>query len=161
MKGPMEIQDIIATLPSLSAEELAEISIHIKALTSVDHKADEDDWFLSGVLYLLEERGLGETIPNRFRISNKRQFRGYLPKSRKLRKTLEDNIRLTKVDRIGMGRILARCLADYIEDFMEVSLSSLLYHADLALPALEKAFPGYLAAGMLRVVLTQKISHET
>lgn len=155
MSAPVDV--ILASLPKLTPAELAEVRLHISALAVLDGVPQIDDWLLQGIMVILDDLGLGDTVPHRFKITNRRQFYGYLDKAEKVRSVCETSVpNMTKLDRMGLGRLLARCLASYIEKFRAVSLNALLQHVDLALPALEECFPGYRQSGHLRVVLRRE-----
>jgi hypothetical protein len=149
----MILEEILASLPKLTPAEIAEVRQRVSALSAVDSIPVEDDWLLNGIVQVLKDRGLGETIPSRFQITNRRQFHGYLNKAEKVRNTILDNFAdAGKLDKIALGRILAQCLATRIEEFRTVSLNAMLQHVDLTLPALEDCFPGYLKAGFIRIL---------
>lgn len=150
----MLLDQILSSLPKLTPEELSEVRQRVMALAAVDGVAATDDWLLKGIVHVLADRGLEDTIPVRFKITNRRQFHGYLDKAEKVRNTLLRAIPdARKLDQLALGRLLARCLATRIEEFRSVSLNAMLQHVDQALPALDQCFPGYLQAGLLKVLV--------
>jgi hypothetical protein len=150
----MNLDQILSSIPKLSPEELEEVRQRVMALSAVNGVMVQDDWLLSGILHLLDDRGLGDTIPTHFKIINRRQFHGYLGKSEKVRNTIIKAIpNLKKLEKLSLGRILAKCLAGKIEEFRPVTLNAMLQHVDLTLSALDQNFPGYLQAGMLWILL--------
>lgn len=153
----MPFEHILSSLPQLSPEELAIVRERVMALSSLDGVRVEDDWLLQGIIAVLGDLGLDDTVPLNFRITNRRQFHGYLPKSEKVRAVAERGIsNATKLDRLALGRLLAKCLAAKIQDFRVVSLNAMLQHVELALSALDECFPGYLQSGLLRILIRKE-----
>ena len=150
----MKFNEILTSLPRLSPEELSEVRQRVTALSSLDGIVVTDDWLLQGIVQVITDRGLGDTVPARFRITNRRQFHGYLDKAEKVRNTvLQAFPEARKIDKISLGRLLAQSLATRIEEFRSLSLNAMLQHVDLALPALDQSFPGYLQAGFLKILV--------
>lgn len=147
------LQTVLAALPKLTPEEIEQVRQRIQMLSAISAEPDVDDWLLKGIITVLEERGLGESVPFRFRVTNRRQHHGYMSKSEKVRRLFESRLKLTQLDKVALGQILARSLASYVEEFRTVTLTALLQHVDLVIPALDAAFPGYLQAGMIMVLV--------
>ncbi len=143
-------------LENLSKDELEQIrkkcmvlgSIGPKQRTSISEM--HQDWLLSGVLYELEKRGLGNTIPSNFSIRSKQSFSSYQERAERVRNLFEEKAGIKgSVDKLAFGRVLARLLAKKIDQFAPVSLDTLLRNVGLMPEAFEDAFPGYITAGML------------
>lgn len=152
----MSLDHVLSMLPDLTPDELEEVRRRVVALSSIGEtdKDVDEDWLLFGIKEVLEARGLGQTVPPHFTVRNRRQFHGYMNKSEKVRQVLTKALPdMTKIERLKLARIMAECLADYLSNYRNVTLNTMLGNTDLMIQALDAAFPGYLSAGMVRVVL--------
>jgi hypothetical protein len=152
----MILDQVLELLPQLDPDELVMVRQRASALAALDgvQEEAEEDWLLNGIIAQLQDMGLGDLVPPGFKILNRRQFHGYLPKSEKLRKTIEKTLPgTTRLNRLALGKLLAKCLAAKVASFRPVTFHALLQHAELSLAALDAAFPGYLSAGLLPVIL--------
>ena len=147
----VSLSQVLELLPQLDAEQLEEVRNHLNALESLTAApSTENDWLLQGVVAELRDRGLGETVPERLRLTNRRQYHGYIDKSARVRKFLEENLPgLTRMERSQLGRLAASCLAEFIAKFRTVSLAGMLQSIDLVPAAVEEAFPDYVRTGSL------------
>lgn len=153
------LAQVLDLLPVLTSTGLFRVRKNITALLALQgyreaESGEESDWLLEGIIHELKNRGLGETIPRRFRIDKPQAYHGYLAKAERVRVTLEKAIGdLNRIEKLALGRLAARVLAGYIYSFREVTLPNLLGFVHLTIDAMEDAFPGYLSAGALRFVL--------
>lgn len=153
--SPISLEKIIEALPSLDPDEVETLSKHLAALRSLDGvKTTSDDWLLRGIMAELADQGLSSTVPHNFRISNRRQFHGYLGKAEKVRSFFEEAMgSMTRVEKTVVAVVGARCLAVHIGSFRNITFNSMLQHVDMIPTAVEEAFPGYIRAGLLRAAL--------
>lgn len=147
---------ILLLLPKLDQAELENLRLRCAALGSIGPKQRtsisemHQDWLLSGILFELEKRGLASTIPGDFYIRNKQSFGSYSQNADRVRRLFEENSGTrSSVDKLALGRLLARTLARRVEQFASVSLDTLLRNVGLIPEAFDAAFPDYINAGVL------------
>jgi hypothetical protein len=148
------LQEVLTRLPKLSRAELREVEKHCRALASLSGHSDEpaDDWLITGIKTELQRRGLirarfpwKELAPPKFAAlcaaTSEALLGAFTPP-------------LTSPERFALGRLAGRALADYLERHDgrgHVSAKAMLANIDKVPTALEASFPGYLAAGLLRL----------
>lgn len=152
------VESILLTIPKLSPRDLKKIKDRVDVALSIEKKSsDEDvikeDYLLAGILTVLASKGLGKTLPFGVRL------RSALPKdfvdnSRTIQLFLESHIkRMGKAEKILLGRLCAQALAHSISSYKPVMFKTMVQSV-LEIPeALEKAYPGYIEAGMLDKLL--------
>ena len=108
---------------------------------------EDEDWLLAGLLTELRRRGL----------DNRDQFRpnaSFTTQSARVREMLDQLAPgLTLVERRYLGEVAARALADYINRFRDLNIGTLTQMVSSVPTALDRSFPGYIAAGMLPVLV--------
>lgn len=148
--------DILATVPKLSSTELRNIIKFCNAALSFrgaerHTDAGEDDWLLRGVLAELDSRGL--YAPSGFKIRSGTAYKGYTAKAAVVRDTIERAAPDMDITQLRlMGEVAAHELARMIT-WKTLSLEVLLDNINLVPEALERSFPGYIAAGLLHLVI--------
>lgn len=152
------LDEILKLLPELSKVELSTVRNHCSGLISIGKEKPSiseirQDWLLEGILQELRSRGLGETIPSEFFIRNKSSFGNYAERSEKIRKLVGNAIGNSSVDLLALGRVLGRLLAQRVNSFAPISLETLLRNVGMIPEAIDAAYPGYLAAGMLPMLV--------
>lgn len=150
MAGPT----LLAQLRALPPDEWATVQAKVTAfhklgggpLPAVD-TPPSDDYLLMGIEYELRRRGL---------LGSREKLWGVSPKfhrvSASVRATLEERAgKIAPPQRIALGRLCARALADYLDNGpAPISGKLLLDNAHKTMTAVENSFPGYLATGLLR-----------
>jgi hypothetical protein len=126
-----------------------------------DQKADgddHDDWLLKGIFKVLNDRGLGHTIPSNFRIKSSKSFGGFATQSERVRTFLDKAIpNMNVMEQTILGNLCAITLANLIESWdREVSLETMLFHIGRIPEALERSFPGYIQSRMLRLLVRRR-----
>ena len=163
---PSNFQQVIGLLSSLSRSELDEV--RKRAAFFLQHKAvqravvEQEDWLLEGVLTELERRG---RYSNRgqFKLKNTGTFAGVSTKLAEVRRLLEKAApNISPSQKKYLGEVVAEELANYLSTpylvdgkivVRELSINSMLSNIHLAPEAIDRAFPGYMAAGMLGLVV--------
>lgn len=154
-----DFQKLVAQLPELTRDQITDL--RRRAAFFLAHKEEggvqNQDWILAGVIQVLNDRGLESTIPANFRIKNKRSFSAYSTQADRIMQMLSLAIpNMTTTDRLSLGVLAARALADYIQSWIKptpVTLDSMLHNVSRIPEALDIAFPGYIAAGLLSFLL--------
>lgn len=156
----MALQETLSSLLGLTQDELLEVQRHITLLLPQAEPKQDDDWLLAGVIAVLKEKGLGDTIPTYFKIKNQKSYKGYARKSEKLRETLLRNCgALRRAEHYALGHLAASLLFDYLsEESRALGLWTMLERVDLLPQAIDDAFPGYLESGLLRMILRPTVS---
>lgn len=156
----MSLQDLTTVLgfiPKLEPEELQQVKNRITGFTSLGGGVLPPqtsnnylgDYLFDGCLFELRRRGLmrRDGIIARNRIPS-----NYYEDAAEVRKLLAGHVgnKLKPVELASLGRLLARCLADYLERGMVPILPKTLLQNISKVPvALDAAYPGYLEAGLL------------
>lgn len=157
----VDYESIIGSLPSLSKTQLAEVKKRATALASLSRSleveqspVEDEDWLLHGVLSELRRRGLDHRP---FNIRNPASFAGFSTQSASVRETLvlaaPD---LTAVQRRVLGEIAAYELARYLQSWKkapEINRETMLRYISRVPEAVETAYPGYLEAGLLSLIV--------
>jgi hypothetical protein len=157
------LDSVLDLLKDLTSPELEIVRKHAIAYAGIGPKRRipinevREDWILDGILYELQRRGLGDTIPGEFFIRNKQSFAGYAERSERVRKMF-DGYFSTTYDRLAFGRMLAHSLAKKVDEFAPISLDTLLRNVGLIPEAFDSAYPGYISNNMLPMLI--KALHE-
>jgi hypothetical protein len=151
-----DFRRVVEFLPKMSKSQLTELRRRILPLIGAKEEGGvaNRDWLLDGILEVVKERGLGHMIPPNFRVRKTSSFSGYETQADRVRLMLTTAIPdMTVTDERAIGVIVVRALADYISSWSEVSFDSLLRNVSKIPDAIDAAFPGYLASGMLPFLL--------
>jgi hypothetical protein len=145
------LKEVLKLLPKLNASELEIVRVRVAFLAGTASTPNkENDWLLEGVTEELRRRGLWM---RRYAVPAKLLPSGYQEKSRVVREHLLKGLgsrKLRPVDGLLLGRTAASVLADYlIHAKVPISPKTVLNNLDKIPVALEAAFPGYWASGML------------
>lgn len=149
----VSFQDVLDSLGHFNKKQLEEIrtksAFFIQRRPNVNVSMEEEDWLLLGIQKELVRRGL-ELPDVQFR--RNASYRNFLTISPKIRELLELAAPgLSLIERRWLGEIAAKCLADYLR--VEINLRNMVEHATLIPLAINKAFPDYMEAGMLGLVV--------
>lgn len=153
--GGEAVTRVLRALSALSLDQQLAVQAKLQALIALQGgKAAapvEGDYLLAGIEGELRRRGL---LAPEERIRSQKISPDYRRKSVAIRALLESRIELTRGDaRAALGALTARALADYMEVMHQpVTERQLLLHIHLAADALDRSYPGYLAAGLLPLV---------
>jgi hypothetical protein len=112
---------------------------------------ESNDWLLSGILSELKTRGM--TYTSRA-IRTWEQSLTYAEESAAVRKELLRVLKLSipqpkYQELLSLGRVVARALIRTLGSKTYISLKVLLNNVGKALEAIDNAFPGYMASGLL------------
>lgn len=151
----MSLQETLSGLLGLTQDELLEVQKHITLLLPQAEHRQDDDWLLAGVIAVLKEKGLGDTIPTYFKIKNQKSYHGYARKSERLRGMLLSKCgALRRTEHYALGHMAASLLFDYLaEESRALGLWGMLGSIDVLPQAIDDAFPGYLESGLLGMLL--------
>jgi predicted secreted protein len=151
--------EVVAALPHLSRVELDQLALRLQALRGgsklakiVNKNQSPDDWLLHGVE--LELRRMG--ISNKYLVRGWKTFAAsYGERAEAIREKLEQHMGegMTQAEKIALGRMAARALADYLRPIATISPKLMLSNIDKVLVALDQSYPDYLRTGMLRFLL--------
>lgn len=148
-------ESILLAIPQLSGKQLEEIRKRCNAtlaLRAPGKTAVSDDWLLRGFQRELVNRGLDEPREVRVKVSNT----AFITQSERVRAILEKGAPgLDRNELLALGELVAECLADYIQswDKSGLSLGTMMRNVSRVPEAVDRAFPGYLQAGFLGMVI--------
>lgn len=163
----VEFKDIMGSLRSLSRTQLE--AVRKQAAYHLQHQSsrgsapvEEEDWLLLGLLTELRRRGLDGRD---FKIKSSSSFAGFQTQSVGVRELLLTAVPgLSAVQRRLLGEIAGYELARYLESWSppkEISRANLLMYVSRVPEAIDRAFPGYMAAGMLGLVVSGRKAWQT
>jgi hypothetical protein len=148
----VNLKDILAALPSLKPEELAQVQARLALLAA--KPKDGEDWLLQGISIELKRRGLWSgpsTLPRRMLPT------GYAEKAEVTRAFLLKGLGKKAprgVELIALGALAGAAIVELLtRRGIPVSPTSVLNALNRVGPALEEAFPGYWASAALGVCL--------
>ena len=154
MKSRDALAQVLELLPQLTDHGLQTVKQHIGALSQFVPKATHDDWLLDGIMHETANRGLSETIPRYFKIKNDSSYAGYAQKAERIRATFETVLPgMSELELQALGRLAARVLAKHVSAYRGLSFGTLLASVHHIPEAIDAAFPGYLANGMMKFVI--------
>lgn len=153
----MDHREIVASLRSLSRSQLEDV--RRRAALYLQHSkpstVEDEDWLLIGIRTELSRRGLESR--DTFRLKKPSSFASYQTQSETVRSLLLSAAPdLTAVQRRALGEIAAKALADFLTSWQKpptISREALLRRVSRVPEALDWAYPGYMAAGLLGVVV--------
>jgi hypothetical protein len=153
-----DLSSVLHALPQLSPTDLQKVIGKAKLALALDGKgvvveeppeeAPTEDFILEGIHRELRRRGL---LGRAGRIHKRKIPQSYVQTSYQVRRYLGESLpNLRAIERVALGQLAARCLADWLEvRGKQVTVSSLLYRVSDIPSALDYCFPGYLQAGLL------------
>ncbi len=149
---------MLASLTSLNRSQLEEI--RRRAAFLLQHKSgpasvEDEDWLLTGILTELRHRGQDD---RNLRLKKASSYASFQSQSERVRAVLEDLAPdLSVVELKALGEVAANALAVRLERWTEVSRENMLRYVSQVPEAIEGCYPGYMASGMLCVVVTHKV----
>jgi hypothetical protein len=150
------VNEVLLSLGGLTRAQLEEV--RKRAAFLLQHKVgpapvEDEDWLLAGILAELRRRGLESR--DTFRLKKPASYAGFQTQSENVRESiLAATPGLSAVRRRALGEVAARSLADFLASWpVEVNRDNLLRHVGRVTEALDWAFPGYLTAGVLGLVV--------
>lgn len=137
---------VIKALPQLKPDELKQVRNYLDACETLSPNNSEDTWLLDGLVYELARRGLFCSD-----VQQQNLFKGYKRQITVLSKMLLAAVRfpVSSTQKAGLGKLVARAFADYFADRSDLSLPVLLQNLHALPVALDRSYPGYVAAGRL------------
>lgn len=154
------LQTVLRILPTLSVTELEEVKSKAQAALVLSTPPGvpapaarpDEDWLLEGITYVLRSRGLvrGElfAIDGKVKVALAEVQAALLEAVGRPLKTVE---------KVALGRVTAEAMADMISTYATLGPRIMLQHIPKALQALENSFPGYLASGMVGLLIVQRV----
>lgn len=150
---------LLSKLPQLSPKQAAVVSDHIAALFG-ESTSSTSHWLLDGAFVELRRRGLMSKIAPPLNIMKSwsknldNQLRGI---EVFLLKAAGRNSALNPAEKAALAQICFAALCDWlIERRLPLSLRIVIMNVGNIPSALECAFPGYVAAGVLGMLLKRK-----
>jgi hypothetical protein len=158
-----ELADILAAVQKLTPAEARHLLNAIKSRGIADDIAvatrQSEDWLLPGLEYELRRRGL-LALPHITLAWITNLAPNYAADSELVCKTLKAGLKKTptQAELLNLGRVVAKALADYVLNERLVpgrtlGPRALLQHVRDIPTALNRAFPEYLACGMLSAIV--------
>jgi len=151
-----ELQPVLRRLPKLSDEELEQVRVRVQGLLSIRTgrttvKPNEVGWLLTGVATELKRRGL---FTSRLTTFNK-IVSGCAAAAAEVEAHLLTAVghELKLPEKMALGRVAVRALADYLEGHVTIGPKVLLQNLSKIPEAVDCAYPDYQAAGMLGWVI--------
>lgn len=168
--------DVIAALPSLTADQRRNVIKAAKASGGIASDAPKDDqkkwqkkeltkeqcatldedWLFEGIYQCLYKRGMLTRSGGRYTLINSGGYKKYLEQREAVAEYLADVERQlpTKTrHRPVLARVFAEAMASYLESLRVFGITQMLSQIDKLPAAVEKAFPGYIASGLLSAIL--------
>jgi hypothetical protein len=160
----MSLDAILRELPQLRHDELDQVAQKARALASLSVQrrppptmVGTDDWLLEGIYHELGRRGL---LRRGWRMAQAKlgdQAPDYATDAAETRAHLLLKLggKTRSSERLALGILAARCLADYLAHVAPLCLRVMLRNVGKTVEALDASFPGYLESGMLTYLLRE------
>jgi hypothetical protein len=167
-----EYQQILRLLPAVTPEERKKLKVLVGAFKggkSVQNSSQErypngnvnanGDWLFEGIIAELGRRGLNYRAPQ---VTQSRS-ENYEQDSVFVRTRLEQNLKVLvpqpkRAHFLALGSRSAHSLAEYISRWdTPLGLKFMLNNVSRTFEALDRSFPGYLASGMVGVLVQRDI----
>ena len=154
-------QQLVSSLPTMSKSQLTKLRQHVAFLlqhSPIDpvQPVEDEDWLLRGILTELDRRGLN--VGKDFKIRRDSSYASFRAQSESVRAHLLRMVpNLTAVQRRALGEVCGRELALYLASWQsapEINRHTMLTYVSRVPEALERSFPGYMAAGLLKMVIS-------
>lgn len=156
------VESILQLLPQLKDAELKQIADRI-AITlgkniirlSDDARYVQNDPFVSALLEQLRARFGNDATLNSFAVTKTKAWERYL---KTIRTGVEswgarNTVGFSKLEQTAFWKICARAQLDYVGTFTETNIRTALWYAGDIAEAFDRAFPGYLEAGLVRLLV--------
>ena len=115
---------------------------------------DAKDWLLEGLYSELKTNGFDGMLPPYNKVPTITGYDDYVVFSAGLRAEFEKRVpNMTRLQKLQLGRVLARAYARELSQFPGVSLRAMLQQIDRLPDAVERSFPGYLRSGVLALLI--------
>ena len=171
-----ELKQIIGKLPKLTKVERQNLRQALdffdggktKAATSAAPQVNVQDWLTPGIIAELRRRGLEYSGLSEKRINGmapdylaeSTAVMVYLRRKMLKSKAQASTARLDHAELLGLGRVIAQVLADYLQNVRSINLKYMLTNISKVPDAIEASFPGYLGAGMLYMLVRSNVSKK-
>jgi hypothetical protein len=164
----VSVKSIIAELPKLSPAELEIVATWVAANKNLPGKSratkartvGDDDWLLAGIASELSDRGLLPKEGGYGKLLRLPSYPVYKNTSPQVLDQLEPFLRLREKPwprprLFALGKLFAYLLARYIS-YYPVEPDRMLKNIGRLIVALEASFPGYLASGLIPILLERE-----
>lgn len=156
-KQSSSLDTVLKLLPQLKSDEQLEVKKRVDYLLEQIPYATTrpaDDWLTEGVVSELVRRGQLHKGMDWHKVMPK----GYKKTVEATREFLLKAVRrpLNTAQKYALGRLVARALADYLENTPGVGLRKMLQCINNVPQALDASYPGYAASGMLGLLIKVK-----
>lgn len=154
--------EIIRLITQLRPEDVPEVKAALSlvaAAKSAPRMAEDisSDWLLFGIVRYLSRRGLMVEQESMLEMSRRTAYKTYREKKPPVMQYLtriERQLDTHSKHRPTLALICAIALAEFLEHRAVFGVSAMLSQIDKIPEALERAYPGYINAGLLRFVLS-------
>lgn len=160
MSNRIFLTKIIEMMGELTQDELEQVRKMAVAMAGVGPKKRipiaemREDYILDGIMFEIESRGMGGSIPGEFRLRTKSSFNSFVEGSERVRRIFELQApKITTAEKIALGRLMARSLSQKVAEFAPITFEIMLRNVRLIPEAFENSFPGYLESGLLTVLV--------
>lgn len=149
------LQTVLQILPTLSVPELEEVKSKAQAGLALSPgvpataAASTEDWLLEGITQVLRSRGI--ILQGRTLLVDGKVKAGLIDVQGALLKAVGRPLKT--VEKTALGRVTAEAMADMISNYAPLGPKIMLQHIPKATQALENSFPGYLASGMVGLLI--------
>lgn len=149
-----EHRRLLQSLQSMSRSQLEQVrqraSYHLQHKTGAIESVEDEDWLMLGILHELDRRGL-DARP--IRLKKPASFAQYQTQSENVRALLlKAAPGLNVLQRRALGQVASKELARYLT-WVDVNRGSMLMYVSKIPEAIDAAYPGYMAAKMLGLVV--------
>lgn len=153
-----EHQQILRSMQGMSRAQLEQVrqrtAYYLQHKTAVTESVEEEDWLMLGILHELDRRGL-DARP--IRLKKASSFAQYQTQSENVRALLlKAAPGLNALQRRALGQVAGRELARYLT-WVDVNRESMLMYVSRTPEAIDAAYPGYMAAKMLGLVIGAEV----
>ena len=157
--GGVVLRTVLKLIPQLKPNEQLEVKKRLDFLlgnTTLGTTTITYDWLSEGIVSELHRRGLQRKLLVGY--WRKWAPKGYAAGVLAVREQLRAAVRrpLTTGEQYALGRLAARALADYLQGVPGFGLKVMLQNISKVPEALDNSYPGYLADGMLGMLLSRR-----
>lgn len=157
-------QAIVDQLTGLNKDDLVAViqrsTTLLKALggnphTDQDIEVEQEDWLLDGIYYEFVRIGRKFQLLPRRDLPGLPAYKHYRKFAPAIRAEIDKRVPdLNPPQKIALSRLLAQTFFSYVSERTELTMSTVLWRIEQYVAAIDHEFPGYLDAGLLRVLVT-------
>lgn len=160
-------RQILTSIPKLQFRDIPKIKQALNALEALGgsgiQEGESPDWLLLGIALYLTKRGTLSGKNAIYQLQKRRAYKQYrekLPAVMGYLSRIEVHIGSSTRARPQLAFLAARALADLMTDWKVFGVTTMLSQIDKIPEALERAYPGYIAAGLFGFVLNRERNEQ-